>query len=107
LALRLPEIAFEAGREEELKRRIVVILDERLATDKIPLGQQLRNKLIESIMADIVVAQKERFGLRLNKEKPYLRHTRMTELESETLAEVSTCPGHLHDCTVARSATAT
>jgi hypothetical protein len=62
LALRLPDDLFQPGREQELERSIEQIVDMRLTADKVPIGRQLRIRLIESLMADVARASKERFG---------------------------------------------
>ena len=62
LVQRLPDALFQRGSENELKRRIVEIVDERLTADQVPIGRQLRLKLIESIWADIERATNGRLG---------------------------------------------
>jgi hypothetical protein len=54
---------FQPGREAELGRRVEQIVDARLIRDKVPIGRKLRIQFIESLIADIAAAQKERFGL--------------------------------------------
>jgi len=58
----VPDEFFELGREAELSRRVMEVIDARLNSDKIPIGRQLRLRLIESIMADISRAREERSG---------------------------------------------
>jgi len=60
----VPDDLFQPGREQELGKRVVEIVDARLIKDKVPIGRQLRVYLITSLMADITASQKERFGLR-------------------------------------------
>ena len=55
---------FLPGRERELGQRVMQVVDARLIADKVPIGRKLRVKLIESLMADIERARKERFELR-------------------------------------------
>jgi hypothetical protein len=59
----IPDDLFQPGHEAELGKRIVQIVDARLVSDKVPIGRRLRLDLIDSIMTDIVSAQKERLGL--------------------------------------------
>jgi hypothetical protein len=55
----IPGKLFEAGQEEVLKKRVAEIVDEYLRRDKIPIGRQLRLKLLESIFADIERARRD------------------------------------------------
>jgi hypothetical protein len=62
LIRQLPDELFHPGHEVELRRRIVEIIEARLASDKIPIGWHLRMKFIESVIADIVLDHKRRLG---------------------------------------------
>ena len=44
----------EKGNEETLKARITELVDERLTADKVPIGRQLRLKLLGDIVDEIV-----------------------------------------------------
>lgn len=43
-----------AGQESELKRTIESLIDEKLAVDKIPIGKQLRDKLIFDVVNEMI-----------------------------------------------------
>jgi aspartyl-tRNA synthetase len=45
---------FEEGNKEALKARIIELVDERLTADKVPIGRQLRVKLLGDIVEDMV-----------------------------------------------------
>jgi aspartyl-tRNA synthetase len=45
---------FEEGNKEALKTRIVELVDARLTADKVPIGKQLRIKLLDDIVEDMV-----------------------------------------------------
>ena len=44
----------ERGNEGALKKRIEELVDERLTTDKVPIGRQLRVKLLGDIIDEMV-----------------------------------------------------
>ena len=58
----IPDELFRPGRVEELKARVIEIVDARLIRDKVPIGRQLRLRMIESLLADIERGGRERFG---------------------------------------------
>lgn len=62
LTQEIPEVLFKLERESELKKKVVEILDVWLVREKVPIGRQLRLKLLDSILADIARASRERFG---------------------------------------------
>ncbi len=47
----------ERGNESAMKARIIELVDERLAADKVPIGKQLRVKLMGDIIDNIVYAR--------------------------------------------------
>jgi hypothetical protein len=62
LVREIPDEALQSGHEAELGRCVERIVDARLIADKIPIGRQLRKKLIESILADIQRGGRELFS---------------------------------------------
>jgi len=58
----IPDELFQPPREAELKNRVMKIVDAWLVQNRVPIGRQLRLKLLESIFADIARASRERFG---------------------------------------------
>ncbi|MEM6601418.1 MAG: hypothetical protein AAF649_08540, partial [Verrucomicrobiota bacterium] len=42
------------GQEEALKQTIEQLIDEKLAVDKIPIGRQLRDKLIYDVVNEMI-----------------------------------------------------
>jgi hypothetical protein len=62
LVREIPDEAFHSGHEQELGRCVERIVDARLIADKVPIGRQLRVKLIESILEDIQRGGRERFS---------------------------------------------
>ncbi len=62
LARELPDELLQPTREAEMKQRVTIIIDAWLTQNKVPIGRQLRLKLLESIFADIARATRERFG---------------------------------------------
>jgi Trp operon repressor len=62
MARAIPDELFQPSREAELKRRVETIVDAWLIRDKVPIGRQLRIKLLESILADIARGSRERWG---------------------------------------------
>jgi aspartyl-tRNA synthetase len=54
LAKELAPKLFEKGNEEALKTRITELVDIQLAADKVPIGRQLRLKLLGDIIDEIV-----------------------------------------------------
>ena len=57
----IPDDYFQPGHEEELKKRVIEIIDACLVRDKVPIGRQLRLRFIESVMADITAGRKRFF----------------------------------------------
>jgi hypothetical protein len=53
LAREIPADLLRYGHEAELKQRVGNILDDWLKREKVPIGRQLRLKLLESITADL------------------------------------------------------
>jgi hypothetical protein len=62
LVREIPDEALHAGHEQELECCVQRIVDARLIADKVPIGRQLRLKLIESILEDIQRGGRERFA---------------------------------------------
>ena len=58
----IPDELFHPGQESMLVRRIEEIVDRKIKLDKIPVGHQLKCRFLESLMADITNASRERFG---------------------------------------------
>jgi len=54
LIQRIDPALLNAGQEEELKRTIESLIDEKLAVDKIPIGKQLRDKLIFDVVNEMI-----------------------------------------------------
>jgi len=54
LIQRIDPQLLNAGQESELKRTIETLIDEKLAVDKIPIGKQLRDKLIFDVVNEMI-----------------------------------------------------